>query len=76
MTGVGQATTLTADQRYELAARLRDGYGVEDVALMLALPLPEVRACVAYWRSKGFLSRVLDRDPARNAEALRIMGVA
>lgn len=54
---------------------LRAGYGAEDVAVKLNLPAAAIRAQIKRARDRGSIYHLLGTDPARNAEALRIMGV-
>ncbi len=54
---------------------LRSGYGVEDIAVKTNRPVSSIRELVQAARERGTIYDLLGTDPARNAEALRIMGV-
>lgn len=54
-----------------IASLLGQGYGVEDIALMIGHPVDEVRAQVALWRRQGMLRAWWPKReaPAAKAEA-------
>lgn len=52
-------TTLVPDERRTLGNMLREGYGMEDIAVKTGMLESEIRKCVDYWRERGVLLQVL-----------------
>lgn len=48
---------MSHDEKAALETLLRAGYGVEDAALAMGVPVSELRAQVALWRADGTLRR-------------------
>lgn len=60
MTPYTKAKTLrppSAAWKEMVAARLREGYGVEDIALWLDCPVSVIRLQVQLWREDGTLAK-------------------
>lgn len=53
---------------------LRQGYGVEDVALMRGVSADDIREMIAVCREQNTIFHILGTDRQRNSEALAIMG--
>ncbi len=59
----------------QIAELLRDGYGVEDIAIKLEIDPDNVRNIIMEWRRKWGLFTILGVCIQNNRRALEIMGV-
>lgn len=71
---VGPPSMPLSNERFAISM-LREGYGVEDVAVRMGRPVEEVRALVARLRRIGRLRPSLGTDVVRNRRALKRMGI-
>jgi len=66
---------MTPAQKSVVIAKLRQGYGVEDIAVQLDLQQNYIRALVKELRRSSMLRAYLGADKFRNHDALKIMGI-
>lgn len=67
---------MTGPERTRMWDLLRQGLGVEDVAVKMRQDPDLIRRLVNYQRQHNQLHTLLGTDRARNEAALRIMGVS
>ena len=57
-----------------LSSGLKEGLGVEDIAVKHNIPISVLREQVSLWRKRNLLRHILDRSVTGNRRALEIMG--
>jgi len=66
---------MTPAQKSVVITRLRQGYGVEDIALQLDVPADTIRGLVKTLQRQRILNGLIGVDQFRNHDALKIMGI-